>query len=128
MTQGHSRTVGSQALLELFGVPLERLEDMDLVLYALTSGAEAAGATILDVASHKFEPQGLTAMLLLSESHISIHTWPETNYAAVDIFTCGAIDPVAAADAIADILQPEDSWVATLSRPVPPPEAGLTES
>ena len=48
-----------------------------------------ANATVLDLISNKFEPQGVTAIALLAESHISIHTWPESNYSAVDIFTCG---------------------------------------
>ena len=48
-----------------------------------------ANATVLNLTSNKFEPQGVTAIALLAESHISIHTWPESNYSAVDIFTCG---------------------------------------
>ena len=48
-----------------------------------------ANATVLNLISNKFEPQGVTAIALLAESHISIHTWPESNYSAVDIFTCG---------------------------------------
>ena len=48
-----------------------------------------ANATVLNLISNKFEPQGVTAIALLAESHISIHTWPESHYSAVDIFTCG---------------------------------------
>ncbi len=50
---------------------------------------QLANATVLNLISNKFEPQGVTAIALLAESHISIHTWPESNYSAVDIFTCG---------------------------------------
>jgi S-adenosylmethionine decarboxylase len=50
---------------------------------------EHANATLLDEVKYEFTPQGVTAVCLLSESHISIHTWPEKHYAAVDIFTCG---------------------------------------
>ena len=71
------------------------LDDQAAILEAMTLAAKAANATILRTASHKFEPQGVTAFLLLSESHISVHTWPELNKAAVDIYTCGShTDPV----------------------------------
>ena len=81
--------VGVHCLLELYGCPLELLDDRDHILRSLREAAEGAGATWLDGTSHKFEPQGVTALGLLSESHISIHTWPELGYAAVDCFTCG---------------------------------------
>ena len=55
----------------------------------LNRAAKLANATVLNLISNKFEPQGVTAIALLAESHISIHTWPESNYSAVDIFTCG---------------------------------------
>jgi S-adenosylmethionine decarboxylase len=67
------------------------LDDLRLVEAALRGGAEAAGAVILDVRLHSFGPgAGVTGVALLAESHISIHTWPEHAYAAVDIFMCGA--------------------------------------
>ena len=65
------------------------LDDEDFIKDALIKAAEAANATLLKIVSHKFEPQGVTALALLAESHISIHTYPEQNYAAVDSFTCG---------------------------------------
>jgi S-adenosylmethionine decarboxylase len=55
----------------------------------LIEAAEKAGNTPLKVAIHKFSPQGITGVLLLAESHIAIHAWPEINYLAIDIFTCG---------------------------------------
>ncbi len=54
--------------------------------------ADNLGMTVLGDVSHTFEPQGFTGLLLLSESHISIHTWPENNYAAMDVYTCGSTD------------------------------------
>jgi S-adenosylmethionine decarboxylase len=50
---------------------------------------QRAGATLLQLISHRFDPQGVTGLALLAESHLSIHTWPESGYAAVDVFTCG---------------------------------------
>ena len=55
----------------------------------LKVAAQQSLSTLLDVTSHKFDPQGVSAVALLAESHISIHTWPENGYAAVDVFTCG---------------------------------------
>lgn len=84
------------------------LGDVALVERALRGGAHAAGATVLEVRLHAFGPeQGVTGMALLAESHISIHTWPEHGYAAVDIFLCGARhDAGLALDAIATLLRP----------------------
>ena len=55
----------------------------------MNNAAKLANATVLNLISNKFEPQGVTAIALLAESHLSIHTWPEEHYSAVDIFTCG---------------------------------------
>jgi len=76
-------------LLELYRCDYEKLNDESFLRCTLNRAAKLAKATVLDLISNKFEPQGVTAIALLSESHISIHTWPESNYSAVDIFTCG---------------------------------------
>ena len=76
-------------LLELYKCDFEKLNDESFLRCALNRAAKLAKATILNLISNKFEPQGVTAIALLAESHISIHTWPESNYSAVDIFTCG---------------------------------------
>ncbi|MFK7740510.1 MAG: adenosylmethionine decarboxylase [Planctomycetota bacterium] len=81
--------VGSHMLLELNGCPHEVLNDEGAVLSALRDAAGAAGATWLGEVSHAFDPIGVTAIGLLAQSHISIHTWPELGFAAVDVFTCG---------------------------------------
>ncbi|MBZ9657440.1 adenosylmethionine decarboxylase [Mesorhizobium sp. ESP-6-4] len=70
------------------------LRDAEEIGHALREAAAACGATVLDVMLHNFgESGGVTGVALLAESHISIHTWPETGYAAIDIFTCGHCDP-----------------------------------
>ena len=66
----------------------------------IENAAEACGAHVLQTMSYQFSPQGVTAMCLLSESHISIHTWPEKGEAAVDVFTCGESEPKIACDII----------------------------
>ena len=76
-------------LLELYKCDCEKLNDESYLRCTLNRAAKLANATVLNLISNKFEPQGVTAIALLAESHISIHTWPESNYSAVDIFTCG---------------------------------------
>ena len=76
-------------LLELYRCDCEKLNDESYLRCTLNKAAKLANATVLNLISNKFEPQGVTAIALLAESHISIHTWPESNYSAVDIFTCG---------------------------------------
>ena len=76
-------------LLELYRCDCEKLNDESFLRCVLNRASKLANATVLNLISNKFEPQGVTAIALLAESHISIHTWPESNYSAVDIFTCG---------------------------------------
>ena len=76
-------------LLELYRCDFEKLNDESFLRCSLNKAAKLAKATVLNLVSNKFDPQGVTAIALLAESHISIHTWPESNYSAVDIFTCG---------------------------------------
>ena len=76
-------------LLELYRCEREKLNDESFLRCILNRAAKLANATVLNLISNKFDPQGVTAIALLAESHISIHTWPESSYSAVDIFTCG---------------------------------------
>ena len=76
-------------LLELYKCDFDKLNDESFLRCSLTNAAKLANAKVLNLVSYKFEPHGVTAIALLSESHLSIHTWPESNYSAVDIFTCG---------------------------------------
>lgn len=74
------------------------LDDLDLVGRALKAAVDAAGATLIDVKLHPFGPgQGITGVALLAESHMSIHTWPEHGYAAIDLFLCGRRNDIQAA-------------------------------
>ncbi|MCP9850604.1 adenosylmethionine decarboxylase [Cyanobium sp. Morenito 9A2] len=82
-------TVGKHCILELYNCNSEKLDDEAFLRTAITTAAKRAGATLLNLITHRFEPQGVTGLALLAESHISIHTWPESGYAAVDVFTCG---------------------------------------
>ena len=86
---GATDMVGKHCILELYDCDQSRLDDEAFLRTAITTAAKRAGATLLNLITHRFEPQGVTGLALLAESHISIHTWPESGYAAVDVFTCG---------------------------------------
>jgi S-adenosylmethionine decarboxylase len=81
--------IGTHCIVELYGCPRELLNDEQFVKDALREATSHGLATLMGEVSHRFDPQGVTALALLAESHISIHTWPEHGYAAADIFTCG---------------------------------------
>ena len=87
--EDHLEHQSKHLLLELYRCDYEKLNDESFLRSAISKAAKSANATVLNLISNKFEPQGVTAIALLAESHLSIHTWPESYYSAVDIFTCG---------------------------------------
>ncbi len=96
-----ARTLGTHVIADLFGCPFALLDDEAYVRESIVDAAKASGLTIIDVKTHKFSPQGVTGVVVLAESHLSIHTWPEHGFAAVDVFTCGSADPKVACDMLA---------------------------
>lgn len=94
-----------------------RLDELDHVEETLTRCVEAAGATLLHLHLHHFTPNdGISGVAVLAESHISIHTWPERGYAALDVFMCGAARPEAAVDVLREAFAPRDIRVRELFR------------
>jgi len=83
-----AKSLGLHVLLEFHGCPSERLEKTAFVEKVLMDSALASGAHIVETLFHQFNPYGVSGVIVISESHFTIHTWPEHNYAAVDIFTC----------------------------------------
>ncbi len=81
--------LGTHLLVDLRDCNIEAIRDLEYVKDSLVQAAKAASATIVDVSFHEFNPFGISGMVVIAESHLSIHTWPEYGYAAVDIFTCG---------------------------------------
>ena len=113
-------------LLELYRCDCAKLNDESFLRCTLNRAAKLAKATVLNLISNKFEPQGVTAIALLAESHISIHTWPESNYSAVDIFTCGQnMQPELASQYLIETLNAEEHFLRVLKRN--PPSAVLKE-
>ena len=102
------------------------LNDESFLRCTLNRAAKVAKATVLNLISNKFEPQGVTAIALLAESHISIHTWPESNYSAVDIFTCGQnMMPELASKYLIEALMAEEHFLRIIERN--PPAAVMTQ-
>ena len=90
--------LGKHLLLELRGCDKEVLNDLSFLKGALLAVANECGATVLGESFHQFNPQGVSGVVIIAESHICIHTWPEYGYAAADIFTCGnSVQPEKAA-------------------------------
>ena len=83
------KILGIQLLIDLEECDEAILNDLNKIRELLVNAAQKGGADIIGDTFHKFEPQGITGIVSIAESHISIHTWPEFAYAAVDIFSCG---------------------------------------
>jgi S-adenosylmethionine decarboxylase len=113
--------VGRHVIYELQGGNPNLLDNEDFIKEALTQAADASGATLLGLVSHRFEPQGVTAIALLAESHISIHTWPQHGYAAIDAFTCGEhTNPESACRSLKDSFESTHGAMQLLTRNGPP--------
>jgi S-adenosylmethionine decarboxylase len=86
--------LGCHILAEFFGCPSESLCNLNLIKKRMVEAALEAGAEVREAVFHQFCPQGVSGVVVISESHLAIHTWPEYGYAAVDVFTCGqTVDP-----------------------------------
>ena len=93
--------LGKHLLLELKDCNKETLNDLSFLKGSLLAAANEAGAVVLGESFHQFNPQGVSGVVMIAESHIFIHTWPEYGYAAADIFTCGnSVQPQKAAEVI----------------------------
>jgi len=108
---------GTHCIVELHGCPSHLLNDESFVVEALRGAVSQGMATLLHEVSHKFEPQGVTALALIAESHLAIHTWPEYGYAAADVFTCGdRASAEKACEYLVDVFQAERHSMKKLTR------------
>ncbi|MCL5038911.1 MAG: adenosylmethionine decarboxylase [Firmicutes bacterium] len=86
--------LGRHLLSEVYGCTAGVLNDPERIEKIMVNAALKAGAEIREVSFHQFSPQGVSGVVIISESHLAVHTWPELGYAAVDVFTCGDdVDP-----------------------------------
>ena len=90
-TRNGVRCAGVHLIVDLHGA--ERLDDIEHIEATLRRCVEASRATLLHIHVHHFQPNGVSGVAVLAESHISIHTWPDANYAALDVFMCGSANP-----------------------------------
>ncbi|GAB6143164.1 adenosylmethionine decarboxylase [Desulfocicer niacini] len=98
-------TLGRQLTIDYYDCRREALNDCAALEAAFVSAAKTSGATVISASFHAFEPQGISGVVIIAESHFTVHAWPEHDYAAVDIFSCGKhIDFKKAMDALAVFL------------------------
>ncbi|GAB3500526.1 adenosylmethionine decarboxylase [Amycolatopsis cihanbeyliensis] len=108
---------GRHVLAELEGIPAAALDDVATLRDTLATTLSEAGATVCDVISHRFQPQGVTVLAMLAESHASLHTYPEIGAVFVDVFTCGErADPERAAELLASKLGAASVRMSTVDR------------
>jgi spermidine synthase len=103
-------------LADFWGCDAALLDNREFLVSTVVGAAGSVGATVLDVCARTFSPHGVTALALLAESHVSVHTWPERRYAAVDIMTCGDMRPEVCVDLIGTALRATDSRVTVVGR------------
>lgn len=100
------RYAGTHLIIDVYGA--DRLDELEHVETALRKAVDAAGATLLHIHLHHFTPNGgISGVAVLAESHISIHTWPECGYAALDVFMCGETNPHATIEILREAFSPE---------------------
>jgi S-adenosylmethionine decarboxylase len=110
-------TTGTHLLADFHGVATELLRDAKTLERLLRGAAHYAGARVLSSHFHSFgEQDGVTGVVLLSESHISIHTWPESGFAAIDVFMCGSAQPQRAIAELTRFLAPQRQFVKAAAR------------
>ena len=98
------RYAGVHLIIDLYGA--ERLDDQFFIEATLRQCIAAAKATLIHIHLHRFEPNGVSGVAVLAESHISVHTWPESNYAAFDVFMCGDTQPEVCVDIMREAFKP----------------------
>ncbi len=114
--------LGIHYIIELYGCKPAILDDLQKIEDTLNYSADLAGATIISSKFHKFSPQGVSGVIVIAESHLSIHTWPELGYAALDLYTCNInMDIDKALDYIHVVFKPEEMIVKYLERGVMDP-------
>src|SRR5215813_4319059 len=121
-----SEALGIHLLVEMRDCLTERLDDLQWVRWVMIEAALRTKATIVNTAFHKFNPVGISGVVVIAESHLSIHTWPEHRYAAVDIFSCGeTLKPAEAANYLVEQFGAGRASCVEVKRGVFPGTAGL---
>lgn len=111
-------------MVEFYNCDRDMLDDLQGIEKAMLDAAIVSGATIVEKVFHRFSPHGVSGVVVIAESHLAIHTWPEYGYAAVDLFTCGdEVDPMKGFELLQDRLESQNMSVVEMKRGLLP-EAG----
>jgi len=114
------KILGRHLVVELSQCDCEQLDDLDFLERCLNEAVRCSGATKVKSVFHRYNPQGVSGVVVIAESHCSIHTWPEYGYAAVDFFTCGeTVDPYKAFESLRSALKAGEVQVRELKRGIP---------
>ncbi len=114
------RILGRHLIVEYSDCDKSRLDDVRLLEESMKEAVRRSGATIVRSVFHRYNPQGVSGVVVIAESHMSIHTWPEYGYAAVDFFTCGGtVDPYLAHEYLSNALGSAKAVVKELKRGIP---------
>ncbi|HEX9896324.1 MAG TPA: adenosylmethionine decarboxylase [Dehalococcoidales bacterium] len=109
--------LGKHLLVELNDCDRELLNDLETIRDIMLAAAIGCGATVLGESFHRFSPHGISGVIIIAESHLTIHTWPEYGYAAADVFTCGTtVQPEKAVDIITERFKPRNYSVMQMFR------------
>ena len=111
------KSLGRHVLVEFYGCDEDRLNSVELIERSMKEAALNSGATIVESVFHLFSPHGVSGVVVIAESHLAIHTWPEYQYAAVDLFTCGdSVDPWVAFEYLKEALKAENMFTMEMRR------------
>ena len=114
------RILGRHLIVELSHCDRSTLDDPQLVERYVKEAVRRCGATIVQSVVHRYNPQGVSGVVVIAESHVSVHTWPEYGYAAVDFFTCGeTIDPYLAHEYLVKVFSARQAHVREVKRGIP---------
>ena len=108
--------MGHHVLVSLYGISFRLLDDLAGIVKAFEEAVDVCGATVLNRFSHQFSPQGVTIVYALAESHISIHTFPESGSCAIDVYTCGTMDSKKGMQVLIDYFKPIEVSMQEISR------------
>jgi S-adenosylmethionine decarboxylase len=112
-----NKVLGNHMLVEFYNCDQRILDDTDGIARHMNEAARICGATIVQSTFHRFQPHGVSGVVVISESHLAIHTWPEYGYASVDLYTCGdTVDPMKAYEYLKAVFNAKEAEVQTLKR------------
>lgn len=112
-------TLGRHVIAEFYGCSHEKLDTLEVIRTHMLHAAEMVGATVVGETFHRFAPQGVSGSVVIAESHVSIHTWPESGYVSVDMYTCGGLNPRPGIDYLATALEARSHRIHEILRGLP---------